>query len=600
MRAVLPWAVAAALGLVAVGLGLAFIRHMPAARAAERESRFELRVPEGQRLGLVDVPNVAISPDGRRVAIQVEDDTSGESSIALRPLDRLDATRVEGTDGATAPFFSPDGAWLGFFVHGRLAKVPVQGGVPTVLSSDAPQPRGGSWGPDGTIVYSPGFDTGLLAISAAGGAARRLAAPDATKGERTYRWPQVLPDGKAVLFTIGWLSSPQDYDNADIAAYSFATRSVTTLVKGGSMARFVPPNTLVYSRAGTLYAVPLDLSAMSVAGDPAPVLDGVGGEPTSGAAYFAAAADGTLAWIPGVMSSPRTYLVLVDRAGRVTRLPLPAARYHTPRFSPDGGRLAFTSGQGRGGLEGDIWIADLRGNGLTRLTFDGQRAFPVWAPGGDQIAYCKIAGADQGLYRRAADGNGTETAIGERPLVTGNATSWGGDGRSIAYTVVGVTIDLWILDVATGKARSFEPGAASGAISPSGPWVAYEAGDAPHNIFVRRLEGTAKWQISPNGGSYPRWSAGGRAIFYIHNGEMMQVNVDGGALPRFGPPEPLFGGLDRFMYRGITAVNYDVSADGKRFAFVEYENPGSVTGRVVVAVHWAAAIRESGPQRAAP
>ncbi len=273
--------------------------------------------------------------------------------------------------------------------------------------------RGGLWAPDGSTLFSPEYDTGLWRVPASGGVAQPVVSPETAKGERSYRWPDLLPGGRAVLFTVGSLDSPNDYDKARIVAYSFAAAERRVVVDGANMARFVPPGTLVYSRAGVLYAVAFDPDRLEVKGQAAPVLEGVAGDPGSGATYFAVATDGTLAVVRGAGSKANRLLTLVDRKGVATRLPLTARGFRHPRFSPDGTRLAFTVGSASGlGMDADVWVYSLSSGSLSRLTFGGN-VYPAWTPGGDRISY--VRGRDQALVTKPADGTAAEEQL-EAPV----------------------------------------------------------------------------------------------------------------------------------------------------------------------------------------
>ncbi|PYV40297.1 MAG: hypothetical protein DMG09_07115, partial [Acidobacteria bacterium] len=233
-------------------------------------------------------PVVALSPDGSRLVYVAN--RAGAQQLYVRPIDRLEATPIPGTEGAESPFFSPDGQSLGFFAEGKLKKVSLSGGAALTLCSAAAI-RGASWGPDDNIILTPSVGvSGLFRVSAAGGTPKPLAIPDRKKGEISHRWPQILPGGKAVLFT-NW--SGGSFDDARIGVQSLETGERRTLLEGGTYARYVPSGHLVYGHAGGLLAVPFDLKRLEVTGPPVSILEGVSTSSLTGAAQFSFSGDGS-------------------------------------------------------------------------------------------------------------------------------------------------------------------------------------------------------------------------------------------------------------------------------------------------------------------
>ena len=216
--------------------------------------------------------------------------------IYVRALDQLQATALSGTENANDPFFSTDGQWLGFFADGKLKKILVRGGAAVTLC-DSHDGRGGSWGEDGTIVFTPYVGAPLTKISSAGGTPQSLTSLDAQAGELTHRWPQVLPGGSAVLFTSS--TEVGNYENADIVVYSMASGQRKTVQRGGFHARYVLSGHVVYMHEGTLFAVPFDLKRLEVTGPPAPILDGIVTNPATGGAQFSLSDTGNLVYVAG-------------------------------------------------------------------------------------------------------------------------------------------------------------------------------------------------------------------------------------------------------------------------------------------------------------
>jgi len=583
----LPWSLAALCALVAVALGMLTLRKEPQSGPSSLLTRFDLQLPIGERLALPDSSNLAISPDGRRVALVTTDDKTRERHLLVRELSSAAFRPVAETDGATSPFFSPDGAQIGFFADGKLKRVSAEGGNLSELA-EATQPRGGTWLSDGSIVFSPTYVSGLVRVSSNGGPTKTLVSPDAGKHERTYRWPDLLPHDRGVLFTIGKQNSPQSYVDADIAVLDLATHRTKTLLHGGTCARFLAPDRIIYLRQGELVTQQIDLDHLELLGEPRPAHVGIGGDPTSGVGYFAVSRDGTLIWVSGEMAQRSGHLTLVDRSGHATPLNLQRASYFWPTFSPDGKTVAMNIGQGQSGrTDGDIWLLNLASLDLTRLTFDRVDTTPIFSPDGKQIAYVVSEGKEAGVSRKAADGSGSAAPIGSRSSEPRLLSNWSPDGKTIAYTAFSDTIDTYLMDVATGEKTLFAKGGGGADFSPDGRYLTYTAvpQEGPPNILVRAVSGDGQWQVSTDGGAYSRWSADGREIFYINHDELMRVPVSTQSTFHAGTPEKLFGDLQRFTYNA-TMTNYAVSPDGQTFVFVAPEE-NTATDRVAVALNWA-------------
>jgi len=368
-RQLLPWAVAAFCTLVAVGLA-AYLYFGRATGGNAGNVTLDVSLPEGVNVVTRDSPNVALSPDGKEIVFMGAKETV--SQLYRRSLDEPDAEPLAGTENGLSPFFSPDGKWIGFFADGKLKKIPADGGRAQILT-DAPNQRGGSWTPDGTIIFSPEYTAGLVAISDSGGTPKQLITPDTAKGERTYRWPDALPNGKGVIFTDGMSNSAASYDDAEIAVYSFGTKKIRVLAHG-DMAVYSSAGYLLYYRAGALFAAPFNESRMEITGEAVQLPEHVSDDPTSGATYVAVAGDGTMAYLRGGADMSARLVTITDRKGESHVLPLPARGYSIPRFSPDGKRLLLIINSVSNSMvsgQGDLWIYDFGSGSLSRLTFDG-------------------------------------------------------------------------------------------------------------------------------------------------------------------------------------------------------------------------------------
>jgi serine/threonine-protein kinase len=305
--------------------------------------------------------DVVITPDGSRVVYR------GNNQLLVRALNQLQPTVLSGLGAPHGVFVSPDGLWVGFFDGVGVAtikKVSIGGGPPeTVYAAGQGLPTGATWGPDGTIIFGTNAPaTGLQRVSAAGGEATVLTKPDRERGELDHVWPEFLPGGKAVLFTIVPVTG--GIDNAQVAVLDLRTGASKVLIRGGSHAHYVSTGHLVYGVSGTLRAVAFDLKRLEVAGTPAPVLEGLVTK-AFGAVDFGVAANGSLVYVAGGPGGGgRQTVVSVDRQGRASALPgLPLDAYRTVRVSPDGTRLALAT-------QNDVFIYDLARATLSRLTTD--------------------------------------------------------------------------------------------------------------------------------------------------------------------------------------------------------------------------------------
>lgn len=568
-KVVLPWVLVAVLSIIVAIVAVAYLRSTMRGPDASYVTTLDVSPPEGVASAPRDSTGLALSPDGRRLVFMGA--KGGVEQLYLRSMDQAEAKPMAGTEGAASPFFSPDGQWIGFFADGKLEKISVGGGAPLILC-DSPNQRGGTWASDGTIIFSPDFASGLMRVSAAGGKPQPLISPDAAKGERTYRWPDVLPNRKGVIFTIGSAGKPASYDDAEIAVYSFETRQIRTLTHAG-MARYSPSGYLICSRAGTLSAIAFDQERLEGAGEPIQLSQSVAGDPSSGTGYFAISAGGTMAYLRGSANLLNTVLVLVDRKGEPKVLPLPPRQYNTPRFSPDGKRLALAIGDMSGG-QSDIWTYDLGTGNLNRLTFNSDNSYPLWSPDGSQIAF-ESTRDREGIYVKHADGSGAEQGLLTTQVNPIQPDAWSPNGQLIAFTRRSSTGgDLGTLAAGGGGPQStFQTNAFGATFSPDSNFIAYSSFQAgKYQVFVKAYPGAAgEWQVSVDNGSYPKWRRDGKEILYYdyERNRIMVVEVQTRPSFHADSPRVLFN-LPPFQYimQTTPAVNFDVSPDGQKFAFV--------------------------------
>jgi serine/threonine-protein kinase len=550
---------------------------------------FAVSMASGDVLAYDDTPLLALSRDGRRLVYAAE--RNGARQLFLRDFDEVEARPLERTSGARSPFFSPDGQWIGFFAEGKMMKVPARGGPAQTICDGVLSHRGAAWAEDDTIILSADYGAGLSRVSARGGRLEPLTKPDAGKGERTHRWPDVLPGGEAVLFTIGSDKSPGNYDDAKIALLDLRTGRTRVLFEGGSMARYCPSGHLLYVHSRSLLAVRFDLARKELVGEPFPLQEKIAGDPSSGVGYFAVGLDGSLVFVPGGTVSADGKLLLTDRKGAVTELSLPQRPYIFPRFSPDGKRIAFSIGSGRA-ADDDVWVYEIGSGALTRLTFSSSSFCPVWSRDGQRVAYVSARARDEGIWARAADGSGTEEKIfGD--YTARMPSDWSLDGKTLIFTHPSTEVWLAALNSAETasarpdtRARVFQPHASAGVYSPDDRWIAYAAPGSAGSvteIFVQAADGSGgKWQLTTDGGYLPVWA--GNEIFSLHGDQIRVTEIQTQPTFKAGLPRLLFEG--QFELRTAPLRNYDVTRDGKRFVFVR---GGSDLGarEIDVVLHWA-------------
>jgi serine/threonine-protein kinase len=579
--------VAAAVFAIAAGLGWWRALTAPSP-ASPLRTAFAISVPAADNFASDDTPVLAVSRDGRRLVYAAE--RAGARQLFLRTLGELETRPLEGTTGARGPFFSPDGEWIGFFAEGgKLKKVPVAGGPAQTILEGITAQRGGTWADDDTIVLTADYAAGLSRVSARGGRLEPLTKVDAAKGDRTHRWPEALPGGDAVLFTIGSTKSVGNYDDAKIAVLDRKTREVRILLEGGSMARFCPPNHLLYVRSRAVLAIPFDVKRRQITGEPFPISEKIAGDPSSGIAYFAVSGAGSLAYFPGATETVENKLVVTDRKGTLTELPLPPREYRFPRFSPDGSRIAFSIGSGRG-VDDEVWVYQLGSGALTRMTFNGGNFNPMWSTDGKRLAYVSARAKNEGLYSRPADGSGTEQWI-YGDFTARMPSDFSADGKTLLFTHP--SNQLWVTrlseapstaDGSSGVSHMLALEGYAGVFSPDGRYIAYSAavGGAVAEIFVQSAdESGAKWQLTTDGGWLPVWV--GNEIVYLKGGQVRSVEVRTQPVFQSGPPRTLFEG--QFDIRTVPLRNYDVSRDGQRFVFVR--GSSELTAREVdVILNW--------------
>ena len=470
--------------------------------------------------------DLAIAPDGSRVVYIGNNGTQ----LFVRALDALEPVAI--FRGAPRhPFVSPDGQWVGF-VDGSvsLTKVAMTGGPAITLAGLDGGSRGATWAPDDMIIFATtATATGLQRVSAAGGTPTVLTRPDRTQGEVDHLWPEMLPGGRAVLFTI--TAQTGGLDAAQVAVLDLGTGTRKVLVRGGSHAHYVSSGHLVYAAAGTLRAIGFDPARLETRGTAVPVVPQVV-TTAVGALDAVVAGDGTLAYVSGGVWGVQRTLVWVDRHGQETPIPAPPRAYVYPRVAPGGTRLALWIQD----LESEIWLWDLARATLTRVTFD-QALYPVWTPDGRRLLFSSDRAGARNLFGQAADATGSVERLTESPNLQ-NATAVSPDGTRLIFTEIAPKTGTDVMQLQLDGTRRVTPlvqtpfSELNGVISPDGRWLAYEANDSGQaEIYVRPFPEVngGHWQVSTGGGTRPLWARSGQELFYLGpSGALMRVGVERG------------------------------------------------------------------------
>src|SRR5439155_24322496 len=370
------------------------------APAPQPVSRMVITLPVGDRLPPADQHALALSPDGKLLAYVAIHDSVQQ--LYVRSINGFEAKAVAGTEGAIAPFFSPDSQWIGFHAAGKLKKVSVGGGAVVTLSDASALTfgHGASWGDNDMIAVQTANQGGLSQVSAAGRAAQRWTALN--KGELIHRWPDFLPGGKILLLSAA--SNNVAYTDGRVAAYASGTGQRHDLNVSGLSPRYATTGHLIFVQAGTLMAAPFDVKRLEVKGPAVPVVEGVLESLNTGNAQYAiSAGTGSLAYVSGGVQGAQNKLVWVSRNGMEQPVAAPARSYVFPRLSPDGKRVAASISE----QETQVWTYDLGREALTRLTFEGTQNFnPQWTPDGKRIAFYSNRAGPINLFWQLTDGSG--------------------------------------------------------------------------------------------------------------------------------------------------------------------------------------------------
>jgi serine/threonine protein kinase/Tol biopolymer transport system component len=583
------WTLVVALGsalLVVLALWLPW-------RAAPSATPLRLLTALGVDASIANDPGsaIALSPDGALLAF-VAQETGSPRQLYIRRLEQLGATALSGTRDVVGPFFSPDGAWIAFFAEGKLKKISVTGGAAVTLC-DAPNARGGVWAEDGTIVFNPSVatGTGLMRVSSAGGRPEPLAT--IAEGELTQRWPEILPDGRGVMYTSH--TGTVGFDDASLVVQPLPSGPRKVIQRGGYFGRYLRSGHIVYVHERTLFAAPFDLDRLEFSGQALPVLEGVDAISRSGGANFAVSTNGTLVYLQGRGASDERPIDLMDSTGATTPLRTTRANWNNILFAPDGRRVAMDI---HDGSQSDVWTYEWAADRPSRLTLDTNLdEEPVWTPDGQRIVFASRRGNKStfNLYWQRADGSGevqrlTESSNSQWPF------SWHPGGRFLAFTeqTPQNNDDILILSLDGDERSGWKPGKATvflsspsrdrqPTFSPDGRWLAYVSNRSGRSeVYVRPFLGsTGEWVISTGGGTTPTWSRTRRELFYGSTDEQIMVvpyTTDGDAF-RAEKPRPWSERRYIVASGPAAARSFDLHPDGNRFALAAVPEAQSETKR---------------------
>jgi eukaryotic-like serine/threonine-protein kinase len=576
----MSWAVKVAIAFASFVLGtlvlLAGIRALDAPQAvAELPTlRLEITTPSS------DDPTMALTADGSRIAFVANQNRV--PILWVRSLDALENRVLPGTEGASFPFWAPDGRNLGFFADGKLKRIDIDAGRPIVVA-DAPNGRGGTWNRDGDILFSPGVSSPIMRVSTRGGSAEALTETNTGGTGQDHRWPQFLPDGKRFLFS----STLGAQETKGIYIGSLDKSPFVRVLPGDGAGRFAAPDKLLTTMQGALQVYTFDPASGAVQGQPSVVAQGFAG----GIGAMAASDTGVLAYRTG--SSQRRQFVWVDRSGKVLRTvgEPELGNSGSPELSPDEQSVVVFSG--RSG-DNDIWVIELARNLARRIT-DGPPAdaHPIWDPNGQHVIFNTSRFPGRGTQgRQALDGSPAQPLFASGD-VRGTVLSWTRDRqyallrrenpKTNADLVAVHTPDMKEVIVSQSPYDELE-----GQVSPDGKWVAFVSTDSGRSeVFLQTFpEARSRTQISTAGGTQVRWSAGGNEIFYLApDGKLMTAGVKlNGAVPEVTLPVALF---QTYLATGTNVVGnkaqYAVSRDGRFLLNTAVESPSSP---IVISINW--------------
>jgi eukaryotic-like serine/threonine-protein kinase len=542
----------------------------------------------------VNVPLFALSPDGRSLVFSAEA-RGARPMLWVRSMDRVAALQLAGTEDAQDPMWDPDSRWIGFFADGKLKKVPAAGGAVQVITPTTTDDRGGTWGPEDTILFGSGTEP-ILRVNSTGGKTTPVTVIDASNQEGTHRYPHLLPDGHHFLYSITH-SSRQGQNGVYVGSLDGKTKEL--LVHVNTSAVYAPPGYLLFVDGDTLLGQGFDAARLELRSQPFLVAEHVG-RTTAYMSAVSASRTGTIAYAGALAQNGR--LTWFDRGGHPLGSPgTLEGDYADFRLSPDDKRLAASLVDPKTNTV-EIWLTDLARSSTSRLASGGLvTASPLWSPDGTQLIFRTNRNGIIEFYRRSAAGGGNDRPVLSLEAYRGAQlsqnlipTDWSGNQIIFSAPALASGNDLWLLPLGEGgKAAQFIASPAEdlhGNFSPDGRLVAYTSNESGRfEVYVETFpRSDRKWPVSTGGGYEPRWRTDGREIYYLsEDRKLMAVPV--GAGPAFGIPKPLF---QTHVPTGVTAnrTHYVPSRDGQRFLVnTAFDAP---TSPITVVLNWTAMLKK--------
>ncbi len=524
---------------------------------------------------------LAVSPDGLHLAFTVRDE-SGKVDLHVKLADEYVSRPLPGTANARAPFFSPDGHWVGFLADRNIMKVALSGGSPQKISKVDSASFDAAWASDGeTIVFAT--DDGLWRVVASGGVAERLTTPQLAEGEVGHHFPEISPDGKHILFTVS--RTPDE----NLALLSIDTLEWKTILRDASQGQFTAPDTLVFARFGELMGARFDVEKGEIVGTPESLLEGVQTTPGLGGVVvtqFDVSGTGTLVYLPQGEEAAVDQLLWVGQDGEETVITSGPGTWVHPRLSPDGGHVSFDI-HSPDGMR-DIYLYEFERGQRRQFTHGGTTWESVWRPDGDYIAYMSgHPSAGWGIWWARTNFK-ADSADALYPSSHAIPMSWTPDGHSLLYYEL-VEGGIWTLSPNEGKKTLLLLRSSANerfpVLSSDGKWIAYVADESDRReVFVQSYPALGpKHRVSINGGGEPVWSRDGTKLFFRKGNEMLFVLV--AYEPEFltSTPSTLF--TAEYDSAPVGHQHYDVSLDGNQFLMIKHGDP-SGPSEVRVVQNW--------------
>ncbi len=596
----LPWIIGGMcfLGMLAFG-SLYFLAQPPEKRIV----RSSIVAPEKANFFLYGNEGgpAVLSPDGRRLAF-VTSDSSGRRVLNVRSLDENISRRLEGTEGAIHPFWSPDSRTIGFFDQYKLKRVDASGGTPVTLCNVS-NPRGGAWTPEGTIIFAPGASLPLSSVAASGGTVSSQTNLDSARRENSHRWPVMLPDGKHFLYFARTTASGAQSNGDAVFVASLDMKMNKLLVHASTNAAYAS-GYLLYSRGTNLVAQQFDLGSLELNGEALTVAEGVSFDVSTLHSQFTVSQNGILVYQSGAVQLG-SRLMFCDRNGKRLGGIGESAEYICPRISADGRRIV-TDVYDFETHNNDVWVFDIVHGLKSRLTYTPRyEQYPLWTPGGDWVIYSSNPRGVYDIFQKASSGAGDEEEVLQSPE-NKVPLDCSPDGKLLlyqSYTGSRTQSDLWILPLSKeGADRSSKPypfvqtdaNESDGRFSPDGRWIAYTSNESGRNeIYIRllsRASGSSRWLVSIAGGTGPRWRRDGKELFYLsaENSIMSAEMALSGTAAEISNVHRLF---DAPSIVQTVFPSYDAALNGKSF-LINLQNEVQNQTPLTLVVNWDAALKK--------